>query len=598
MPELKRSEYQLNLKIYKPSEIVSLIQNSEDIFQTIDFVNTFCHNQPEIEKTKELIDRLFNDSKNANDEKVELIDHFLFKNRFFDELKEFRKLHNNNHFVSIDATNENNYDVDEIISYFLNVENPELKDNEFELLLNKLLENEELFQIYLSFKTYKYSDKVFKVDNFLRIYNVEYTKYQDKFINVVNKIYILNENEKSLLRNPNFSIYSLKIPEYCSSIVTKLFKEIERKDGNYQAFFCLKNIANEFPLLFYNRHQEVFEKVLHSFEHFSLIFKENFYNEEQLKLAKTAYSSFSFFVSTFQMPIMFDKFILWINENILSFSCSQIAGFVTVINYLCNDKYIKNSIIIYSYKINLFETIGKLLQIENEKEENQRFVDYYKTSLYSFYRIIFENLNNKTKYELIQFDELKKIENPFNYIISNILHSSIWVYLGENVQMKGVSSSLSDFIRITDSIRDFWVSFHFARVRERKATDEQINGFIENFINKSNQVDYDVPQFPSSFTIKMIRYLSLKQQFLFDLILDKKSIPLVPLYYEMICEANDEIKSLKNDADENPEDEENKDVQSFNTSNIFLSLISQQNLKLYHLTILFFFQFLIFCIKI
>ncbi|KAK8835854.1 hypothetical protein M9Y10_040407 [Tritrichomonas musculus] len=146
-----------------------------------------------------------------------------------------------------------------------------------------------------------------------------------------------DEKEKILIKNSNYDVYnSIKIPELGSSIVTKLFNKIKESPIDYRPFYILKSIANKFPLLFYNRHQEIFEIMLKSFEYYHLIIDD----QNHFDTAKIAYSAFSFFISTLVLPIMFDKFIVWLNENISTFSKSQIAGFISVLIRLCKNNNI------------------------------------------------------------------------------------------------------------------------------------------------------------------------------------------------------------------------------------------------------------------
>lgn len=146
--------------------------------------------------------------------------------------------------------------------------------------------------------------------------------------------------------NPNYRTSNIEIPEIGTSIVETLFDKIDNQPNNFQVFFILKNIASSFPNIFLKNYQRVFNYVLPSFDNFYLIYEKNL-SDEQLKLAKSSYSSFSFLLSTFQSSLILDEFIKWLFINISNFTNSQIVGFISIISLCLIDSKISFIINIY-----------------------------------------------------------------------------------------------------------------------------------------------------------------------------------------------------------------------------------------------------------
>lgn len=154
------------------SIICNHLENSkhfDEITNILYFIDNFCSNHSKITASNDFSDCLvkiykdnFNLDKTINSD---LIQNYI--NKF-----------------KIGKSNEINKEttINELIECISNDQNPETNDNLFEILFDKMMENQKLRENFIGFRLNKDTELTFEVDDYLKAHFFEYINYQDIFI--------------------------------------------------------------------------------------------------------------------------------------------------------------------------------------------------------------------------------------------------------------------------------------------------------------------------------------------------------------------------------------------------------------------------------
>ncbi|KAK8852883.1 hypothetical protein M9Y10_017875 [Tritrichomonas musculus] len=583
--ELKETLLKLNK--FDMSEIENVILNSSDICKTIYFIENLCYNNenPVIkhsQKMSEFLMAKFNEkyeSKKWAD--VLSIATFMKKNDFLYELEEIKTLQfpDEIKYKIEEYVPNSDESIDDILSHILSMPLPEYKSEPIRILFEKINENEEMLQMYLTFLTFKYDTIEYDVDCFVKRFAREYEKYPEKFVEAAEKTFKLvksgNKLGKSLIRNIDFTLYSMNIPEIGSSIVTKLFNAIDERPNNHQAFFCLKSISHSYPLLFYNRQKEVFDHVFPALNDFPLLF-ETEVTDVQIEMLRTAYSAFSFLVSTFKLPVYVDLLVKTISKNITQYTDAQIACFFSALNYVCNDETLDIMITSLYMKCNFLEKVGEVLE---RKIADNSFGHWYKDTIYSFLNRTYSRLYQHNNNVLIQLEETSKFDSPICDFYIKVFISYLTFYYKTQYHIDGINHYAKDFIYESEKMRLFWLPFDHLNNRESISIKSVLN-FIQKFeqIQQTEMTKYDNISPEAPYTIKMIRYIVTQPISVYRTFLFAKSSPYYQTLYERTLNTYNKCREMYNEALLHPDDYENFNIADLDQSNILFPLFCQPTL--------------------
>lgn len=571
----KSEGFRINLSLFESVLINSFIQNSEDICQTLSFLNNFCYcnGKPTVSFTEEMSLFLKNQIQiKLKEDKIDdalLIAKFMDINSFLRDSKDIEEMNLPEKIKQTltFSSQKSDASIDGILSHILSMTHPEKNDGLIQVLFDKMNEDEELLNIYLSFLVFKYAFSYFDLIDFLRYYLKEFEKYGEKFIKAVKQVYHLayycSKSNRALVRDNDFSVYSLPISDFGSSIVTKLFNSIDEKKDNYQAFFCLKSIANSFPLLFYNRHQELFDHIFPALNDFNLCFEKGL-NLEMGNKARTAYSAFSLLLSSFQLPVIIDHFFSLISEDITKYTNPQIACFINAISFVTSDSILKLIFYPVYKKNNFLNWIGKALERD---VKNNLFGMWYKESIYSLVSHIYTVLYGLNANIRIQNEEISKFENTIGDFYDKIFSTFLTNYFDNSIQIRGCNHFIELYSLDVEKKRRFWLIFNHQNANNI-VTVEKENRFVEMMnVDINNSPNFDYPRGPNSYTIKMVRFLVSQSVSIYSYYLFNTQIPLYESMYNKLNEVNDKLYQLlseKNDDDDDDVPVSNYDAYEFN----------------------------------
>ena len=90
-----------------------------------------------------------------------------------------------------------------------------------------------------------------------------------------------------------------------------------------------------------------------------------------------------------------------------------------------------------------------------------------------------------------------------------------------------------EFLNYSMRIREFWLYYDVDRNRNEYASTNQITNFTSK-LNRLNQEKFylDIANIPNSLTVKMVRYLVTKPNWLYSWFLFSKEYPLIQVLYE------------------------------------------------------------------
>ena len=142
-----------------------------------------------------------------------------------------------------------NDNIDSIVHYLLTIQNPEQDDSHFKLLFDLIVAKyKDLFEMYFKFILAKYDTNLtYNISTFLKLFLNEYRNYGKDMIDVTNKIFDYQNEKKLLVYKLNFTLEQKDIPDSINNVISHLFEAIENRKDNYQAFYCLMNIAHSYP---------------------------------------------------------------------------------------------------------------------------------------------------------------------------------------------------------------------------------------------------------------------------------------------------------------------------------------------------------------
>lgn len=573
----------LNLELFDSNTMTNLIKNSEDICQAISIIDNLCNShfnqviQYSSEMSSFLTSKLDSKIKEEKLEDAALIINFMNQNEYYididDDLDKTQSTEKLRLMINDYEPNED-ASIDENITLLLNCKNQEYMDCHIRILFDEMIKDEELLQMYLTFLIYKKRYLTCECRDFISFFYKEYLKYGDKFINIVKNCYEISvfqvNHSPGLFKSSDFSIYSLPISKLGTSIVSKLFESIKKNPNNYQSFFCLKSIANSFPMLFYKREKEIFDIVFPALNNFHLNFEIHL-TEKQDEVAKTSYTAFSFLLSTFHLPVIIDHFLKIIFDDITKYTSQQIACFISALDSLYIDSIMRFVILSSYIKMNIFESLAKIVDRENDTKNN--FGLWYKKSIFSFiqntYQILLEINNNNV---IIQAKELMSFDNNITQFYDKIIN----IYFDTKLIIFDNNLNNMQYITFVEKDRKFWLTYdHY------KNSQECTNEVIADFINKMgfnqeimNTYKYDYPSRPNFFTIKMSRYLCMQFELIYVFYFYNNKIPLNPKLYDKLMKAKEKLNEIENNTD----DIENVDIKCFVKFDYLSPLLCNNNL--------------------
>ncbi|KAK8847083.1 hypothetical protein M9Y10_019661 [Tritrichomonas musculus] len=590
IPEFdKLKNFNLNLKSFNSSSIIDLavkiiqkITNNLLVINTICFIERFCKNVPkmEISDPKNIV-RVLNESvKNKKWDDVLVVGQFMKNNNFEKQLQPFldkaipfktKEILFN--YIPLDLKI-----IDELISEILEDPQPETHFLNFEFLFKEMMKDKSIAMDYINILLEKISSKVeLKPDLILQLYDDEYRLYGDCFINALRRVFSFHSTFKIFVRKAEFVTISKPISKIGQFLVSKLFKEVEVKKGNYQVFFVLKNVASSFPFLFATNPQAIFDSVLPLLDNFILYFttKED---EENINKLKAALSALSFLYSTLYSVDVLDAFVPWLFENIMNFTDSQILSFSFILSSLFSSKNIQEIMLGIAMKFNFIEKVSKLLKKSIPDEIIYQYKNNFYNILFNYYTIL-NDLSFNVK--LIYVDEIQNVENPFTVAFdhfSTILPSEL-----NPLNLPKPPNNISDFLMNINEIKIFWITFDHSLIRTERPTFDQVNHFISHFKKfEPNIPDVlhmkNVPDLYSG-NVKMVRYLVHKPNWIYQWIARYSHFSVLPEHIEKLLVIKSEMEILREQSkirDKN--DEINQYYSNISVDDYFLSEYCQNEL--------------------
>lgn len=579
----------MNLKLIDSKLIDNFLSKTSDVIKTVYFLENLCINQPILKYSEVISESLRKVAINKINEKewddLSLIVTFLKKNKFDKDIEKLNETQDIPPLIKYNLfnamPNDAEISIDELLSYILSDPILEQNDQLLELLFNMMLKDRDILIGYLCNLAYKYGNRSFFVKVYLRLFRDEYLKFPNEFIEVTNMIFYCQRREKTLLRKIDFRITNLpsKDSELGKSVIMKLFNSIKEKNGNFQAFLCLRSIAGSFPFLFENYPEEVFNIVLQPMNDFPLIFEKDL-NEEQMILLKTAYSAIYFIILTFQSSILADKFVQLFFSRISTLNECQIFCYLIIFLIFFEDEKSANLCQSWFRKLNVYEIIGNLLNEGNKSSTKKGpFSSNLKKTIFLFFVKIYHNNMNLNQNEMIQFEELLKyVEFPLNYIYDFSFSTIPWIYKYD-LKIDGISDSFRAFMKNVDRNRSFWILNDFDHLRKTDLSYKEIDDFISKLEKHDlpNNV-FNLPEIPQRKSIKMVRHVVMKTTPIYVWILSSKTIPLVAELSDYLANTINELIEIGKNANEDPDDEDNCDVEFYDKSDFLLPYYCQPNL--------------------
>lgn len=582
----------LNLMYIESSMIANYLSQfttTNDVINFIKFLEKLCCNQPIIVSSPEISDVLMKSIrekvKEENWDDVLVIGGFLKKNDFSNELFELNELEVPKSIkytlfnTILDENCSKEDEVDHLLSIILNDPKIETNDLAFKQLFELMIKDQEILQCYLTYLVIQYSHQIKNIkvttENMLKYLKKEYDLYSETLVDIINNAFYINQKNNQLMKKENI-LSSLPISKFGQTIIFKLFDSIKKKPGNYEAFICLKHISSSFPFLFNNLFDQMCDIVssnLKSTDHFV----ENVDSEEDFRIIKTTYSAMTFFVSTLQSSLIMDQFIKWFFNNMETMNDDQLFGYWIIIYYQLKIDSTYVIFNVWAMKLNMMEKIGKILE---RNPVNTKKLNIIKQIIHLFITKFYNDMDKMNKYIIIQNDEfLNKVENPSNFLYDSIFFKIPHHFQTFDLSIKDVPDQLNQFIKNVEVKRDFWIDYQRNFEQMPNPTTDEYNKFDEKLMKYEPLADLpDLQNIRSKMTIKMVRYVVLRMDNYYTWILYKNEYPFVNENKEKIEEIINDLTKLQNEAKENPDDEENKDIELFNDYDYLLPFYCQQTL--------------------
>lgn len=578
--ELKQTK--MNLMFANTTMIINLLINcfeTKDVINLIYFFENLCYNQPVIANSPQISDILLKTihekikEENWND--VLLIGEFMKKNDFIDDLLgllEFSFPIEIKNCLFNFIPNDENDEVDDLLSSILSDSNIEYDDTKMKSLIDLMLKDKEIFHAYVTYLLCSYEITAFSIEKILILHRKEFELDKDEFVNAINRVFYYNQTERNFIQKEGFFLSTLPVSAFGQSIIKKLFKLAESKAGNYEAFICLKHISSTFPFLFNNLFDKTIEVVCKEIKNLHLIFENN-ETETHLRTIKTSYAALSFFSSIFQSSYFLDQFIEWFLINALNLDDSQVLGFLIILNWI-SPNGLSCSVYLYPIiKFNALEIFGKLLDRNVEKG---LFMNCYKSNIFDFVLKIYQKLKVSNIYEILQLEEFcKKIEKPLTYIYDYGFTGITCKYVPQYQKFNGVSDKFANFAENINRVRDFWIVKEKNLIEIKPEDTVELYEKLEKFDSFTNFSE--LPSIPSIITVKMARYLIMKKTYIYSWILYKKSFSFVNEQKELLINTINDLNEIQKNTN-NEDDYENFDVSCLEPSDLALSNYCQEEL--------------------
>lgn len=202
------------------------------------------------------------------------------------------------------------------------------------------------------------------------------------------------------------------------------------------------------------------------------------------------------------------------------------------------------------------------------------FKSQYINTLCQLISEIYKSILKLEKYEIIQIEELMKIENPINFYYENICFEQPLTVDLQKIYLNRISTSIEAFIMDIDHPYEFSLSNKVSK--SKKIDSNQIHILIEKLSKNKVINQQKLPTFCEPYSMKMIRYLVMKPSYVYDWFLFGKVARLVPQFISEINKTNDELNEMKNKLNDG---KENEDFESFDISD-FLSPLIEKLVKL------------------
>lgn len=331
----------LNLKVFQQEKIFSYLQSLiysdklDEIIQSFHFLIYYCDFTPftNFSRITKYISYIFDEKINKKcwDDAI-LIHKFIRKNCYVISKDHIKGLNIPNHVLNIlfDDRNICELNISELLTCLLNETNSIKKELYFNSLFNEMMKDQKIRCGYLEHLIYSNSDNYIKCSLLLQKLSNEYEKYQEDFIQVVKKQFYFHKENCILYKKENYKLHLISSSDIGNNIITELFNKTNDKPVICQDYYLLYKVAKSFPFLFYSNPQQAFKSVLQIFDQIRLIYNDLKNENRNILLSNSVYAM-SFLCTIMQFPYMLDNFLQWFFSNIMTFTNSQIFGFILII---------------------------------------------------------------------------------------------------------------------------------------------------------------------------------------------------------------------------------------------------------------------------
>ena len=289
-------------------EIITKSSTYEYTINAIYFIENFTENIPKMKITNlnnfiAIINKSF--EKNEMTEFI-MLTTFILKNI---------EINNKNSIfqrIQIPIHNINNF-----IEYYLKEGKIETENSFFEILFHLIIKDKIAQCAYITTLLEKVTSQNYSIElkKIIEYYSNEYSIYGDSFLNAIIKSYGLHSKSNLLIKK--FNAISFNYSNVNEMIINKLLNEVNSYYQNYQALFCLKNIALSFPFLFDKDPVKMFKAILPQLDSFSLIYSnKSKMAVDQIEMIKKSILAQSIIYSSLYSVKVLEAFISWFFNNI------------------------------------------------------------------------------------------------------------------------------------------------------------------------------------------------------------------------------------------------------------------------------------------
>lgn len=514
----------LNLAIFDESIsslIVNTIQMSSSIHGAalfINFLENFCINTPKIQfqNSSKLEEILQETIKEKNEKESSFVYQFILKNGLDDDL----------HYLTTYPS---------LLSYLDPLNNHLLLEILFNILMKDETTATKYFQILLLKSC---TNNYLTNEKMIKNYSNEIHTNENAFTKAVKNLFVFDQKNERFILKPEFESLS---DSTSNVIISNLLQQISQTNS----FIILKSIASSFPFIFEDKSLQIFNTVLQTFNHFCLVFDEDEKEDEQKEnKIKMALSALSFLHSTLFSPKILDDFVIWLFDNIKTFTESQTVSFFIVLRSLMNIECIKNILLSQMIKFNLIEVVKNIFM---KDLPGGSFGDYFLSAVYSLLESFYCSLKKITTKDEIIINELMKVENPFQESLGK--YSAVLPEMQQESFLHLQLERVDDFIDRINKPEPFWLTFDFDQRNENENKNSfNHQSFLSKFTEQSaegtNILSSQV-NFPSNLTNSMLHYLSTKPAWITNCIEDKECFILLPQHHQILSQISSDLKQIE-----------------------------------------------------